>query len=242
MKSLLKPSQLIDELLGRLEVPAPVPMSRSTSAGSVPSQAGRLAELAELASLGAGTAVMDPQDLAAGSRVGSKGGSQAGSQMATSPVESGWAKGVAQRSDSHPQRQRQKAEAAAKAKAEARANKREAQRAKKLEQTRDSTNSKMGQVHIGDIRTAQKLWAMFPHATTTNDLVMQYSGGIVVPDGMEANFSMEMVLDHNWGLYAQRQEPQPRPTTGRAVLKPPALRKRAEDAAGLHAQLFSVKR
>ena len=134
--------------------------------------------------------------------------------MATSPVESGWAKGVAQRSDSHPQRQRQKAEAAAKAKAEARAKKREAQRAKKLEQTRDSTNSKMGQVHIGDIRTAQKLWAMFPHATTTNDLVMQYSGGIVVPDGMEANFSMEMVLDHNWGLYAQRQEPQPRPTTG----------------------------
>ena len=130
-----------------------------------------------------------------------------------------------------------KAEAAAKA----RAIKREQQRAKKVEKDIDPSNFKIGQVHLGDIRTAHKLWTIFPHDITTTDLVMLYAGGIVVPDDMEAQFRLKFVTDHRWGLYVQHQEPQPRPSTARLVLKPPTMKKRARDAARLHAQLSSVR-
>ena len=114
-----------------------------------------------------------------------------------------------------------KAEVVAKAKAEARTIKHEKQRAKKLEQTIDPSNFRMGQVHLGDIRRAQKLWTIFLLDTNTTDPVMKYAGGFVVPDNLEATFHLDMVLDHCWGLYVKKQDPQPRPSTGRAVLKPP---------------------
>ena len=86
-----------------------------------------------------------------------------------------------------------------------------------------------------------QLKSLGPYSRMT-DLVMQYSGGTVVLDGMKANLNFDIVLGHRWGLYAQMQDPQPRPTAGRAVLKPHTLRKRAKYAARLHAQLSSVKR
>ena len=112
---------------------------------------------------------------------------------------------------------------------------------RKVEKDIDPSNFKIGQVHLGDIRTAHKLWTIFPHDITTTDLVMLYAGGLVVPYDMEAQFRLKFVTDHRWGLYVQHQEPQPRPSTARLVLKPPTMKKRARDAARLHAQLSSVR-
>ncbi|MFM7979009.1 MAG: hypothetical protein ACKPKO_06795, partial [Candidatus Fonsibacter sp.] len=49
----------------------------------------------------------------------------------------------------------------AEAKQKAKAEKRLRQRAKKVEANIDPTDFKLGQVHLGDIRTAQKLWQIF---------------------------------------------------------------------------------
>ncbi|MFM7984288.1 MAG: hypothetical protein ACKPKO_33690, partial [Candidatus Fonsibacter sp.] len=57
--------------------------------------------------------------------------------------------------------------------------------------------------HLGDIRTAQKLWQVFPHDEDTQDPVLKFCGGIKVPDNLWDNFNLELVTDHRWGLWVQ---------------------------------------
>ena len=52
----------------------------------------------------------------------------------------------------------------------------------------DTTSFKLCQVHLGDIRTAQKLWEVFPHDEDTKDPILKFSGGIKVPDGLFTAF------------------------------------------------------
>ncbi|MFM7983889.1 MAG: hypothetical protein ACKPKO_31650, partial [Candidatus Fonsibacter sp.] len=61
----------------------------------------------------------------------------------------------------------------------------------------------MGQVHVGDIRTAQKLWQLFPHDEDSQDPVLKFNGGINVPDDLCENIKLEFITDHRWGLWVQ---------------------------------------
>ncbi|MFM7985072.1 MAG: hypothetical protein ACKPKO_37715, partial [Candidatus Fonsibacter sp.] len=59
---------------------------------------------------------------------------------------------------------------------------------------------------MGDIRTAQKLWQIFPHDEDTQDPVLRFCGGIKAPDNLCESFRLEFVTDHPWGLWVQPRE------------------------------------
>ena len=87
-----------------------------------------------------------------GPEAGSQVGSAVGIKADNNPGGVRQDKAVDPRSSLHLRKQQPKAEAAAKA----RVIKRERQRAKKIEQDIDPSNLKMGQVHLGYMRTSQK--------------------------------------------------------------------------------------
>ena len=67
------------------------------------------------------------------------------------------------------------------AKKKAKTEKRLRQKAKKAEASINPADFKLGQVHLGDIRTAQKLWQIFPHDEDSQGPVLKFCGGINVP-------------------------------------------------------------
>ena len=60
-----------------------------------------------------------------------------------------------------------------------------------------------GTVHLSDMRSAQRLWSIFPHDLSTKDPVLKYSGGIDVLESMGEVFTTAIVTDGRWGLYGQ---------------------------------------
>ena len=90
---------------------------------------------------------------------------------------------------------------------------------KQVEKCIDTSALKLGEVHLSDIRSAQKLWSIFPHDTSAIDPVMKYAGGVDVPENLGEYFTLEVVTDHRWGLYVQPTETQPRPSSSRIALK-----------------------
>ena len=98
-------------------------------------------------------------------------------------------------------------------------------------------------MHLGDLRTAQKLWEVFPHDENTKDPILKFAGGIKVPDDLFATFKMEFVTDHRWGLWVQPQEYAIHPKLKRRLtLKPNPAYNRAAEAARLKAELERTKR
>ena len=129
--------------------------------------------------------------------------------------------------------QDQTATTAAEAKQKAKTEKRLRQKAKKVDANVNPGNFKLGQVHLGDIRTAQKLWQVFPHDEDSKDPVLKFGGGIKVPDDLFATFKLEFVTDHRWGLWVQPREYATAPMKRKLVLKPNPAYNRAEEAGRL---------
>ena len=98
-------------------------------------------------------------------------------------------------------------------------------------------------MHLGDIRTAQKLWEVFPHDENTTDPLLKFAGGIQVPDDLFTTFQMEFVTDHRWGLWVQPQQYAVHPKLKRRLtLKPNPACNPAADAARLRSELERTRR
>ena len=69
-------------------------------------------------------------------------------------------------------------EATAAAKQAAQAKKRAAQKAKTIAAGVNPAEITAGKVHLSDMRSAQRLWSIFPHDMSTKEPVLKYSGGI----------------------------------------------------------------
>jgi hypothetical protein len=133
-------------------------------------------------------------------------------------------------------------EVTAAAKQAAKAKKRAAQKAKKIAAGVNPAEITAGKVHLSDMRSAQRLWSIFPHDLATKDLVLKYSGGIEVPESMGEVFTTAVVTDGRWGLYVnptRRDLPQP---DNRLVLRPASLRQQAKNAAALAGDLQKARR
>ena len=138
--------------------------------------------------------------------------------------------------------QEQIATTSAEAKQKAKADKRLKQKTNKAAANINPGDFKLCQVHLGDIRTAQKLWQVFPRDESTKDLVPQFVGGIKVPDDLFATFKQEFVTDHRWGLWVQAREYATSPLRRKLTLKPNPAYNRAEEASRLKSELERTKR
>ena len=91
-------------------------------------------------------------------------------------------------------------EVTAAAKQAAKAKKGAAQKAKNIAAGVNPAEITAGQVHLSDMRSAQRLWSIFPHDLSTKDPVLKYSGGIEVPESMGEVFTTAVATDGRWGL------------------------------------------
>ena len=156
--------------------------------------------------------------------------------------EQWWEQPAWQQESSVEEWQDQTATTAAEAKQKARVEKRMRQKAKKVEANINPADFKLGQVHLGDIRTAQKLWQIFPHDEDSRDLVLKFCGGIEVPDDLFEEFKLELGTDHRWGLWVQPREYATAPLKRKLVLKPNPAYNRAEEAGRLKSELECTTR
>ncbi|WP_353239693.1 hypothetical protein, partial [Limnohabitans sp.] len=94
-----------------------------------------------------------------------------GSQWGTGSWQGGWQQ-AQQQAPPQPQPADPAAKQAAKAK------KRAAQKAKKVAAGVNPAEFTAGKVHLSDMRSAQRLWTIFPHDASTTNPVLKYNGGI----------------------------------------------------------------
>ena len=73
--------------------------------------------------------------------------------------------------------------------------KRAAQKQKKAAKGIDTSALKLGEVHLSDIRSAQKLWSIFPHDANAVDPVMKYVGGIEALSNMILSWKWLQTID-----------------------------------------------
>ncbi|MFM7979014.1 MAG: hypothetical protein ACKPKO_06820, partial [Candidatus Fonsibacter sp.] len=114
--------------------------------------------------------------------------------------------------------------------------------AKKVEANINPAYFNLGQVHLGDIRTAQKLWQIFPHDEDSQDPDMKFCGGINVPEDLGENFQLDFVTDHRWGLWVQPREYTTARMKRLLVLKPNPAYLRAEELDCTKRRIFSSSR
>ena len=94
------------------------------------------------------------------------------------------------------------ATSAAEAKQKAKSEKRAKQKALKEASGINVTKLKLCQVHLGDIRIAQKLWEVFPHDENTTDPVHKFAGGIresLMICSRPSRWSMSLITDGDFG-------------------------------------------
>ena len=99
----------------------------------------------------------------------------------------------------------------------------------------------MGNTHLADMRVAQKLWTIFPHAANSQDPVLKCSLGMNVPDALQQHFDLEVVTDHRWGIYMQNQPMKHTPAPSRAAVRYSSPKQRMRRAELLAAQFQSTK-